>query len=156
MTPTPVTQALDALGIPYRLHLHPQPVRSQEQAARERGLEPAQIIRSLVFRLEAGVYVMVLMPGAGKVSWPKLRRHLGVTRLTTATPDEVVRVTGFEPGSVSPFGLAQPLRILADAQVLEHTTISLGAGVRNAGVILARDTLLRALAPEIGDFSDPG
>jgi len=32
--------------------------------------------------------------------------------------------------------------------------ISIGAGVRNAGVILQRDDLVRALQPEIGDFVD--
>jgi len=49
-TNTTVTEALDALEIPYRLHIHQNPLRSLEQAARERGLEPTQIVRSLLFR----------------------------------------------------------------------------------------------------------
>jgi Cys-tRNA(Pro) deacylase len=154
MMSTPVTQALDALGIPHTLHIHPRPLRSLEQAAAERGLLPDQIVRSLVFRLEEGSFVLVLMPGPRKASWPKLRRFLGVSRLTTATAEEVVQVTGYEPGAVSPFGIRSPLRLIADRGVLAHEVLSIGAGIRNAGIILRRDDLLRALQPEIGDFAE--
>lgn len=153
MTTTPVTRALDSLNVPYRLHLHTKPLRSLEQAASERGLLPDQIVRSLVFRLEDERYVMVLMPGPGKVDWPKLRHHLGVSRITTAEADEVRAVTGYETGAVSPFGLPVSLRILADRRIMEHDTISIGAGIRNAGIILQRDDLLRAIKPDLGDFS---
>lgn len=153
---TPVTEALDHLGVSYRLHLHTQPVRSLEQAARERGLAPAQIVRSLLFRLQGGQFVLVLMPGARKVSWPKLRRHLGVTRLTTATAEEVETVTGYPPGAVSPYGVRLPLRVLADRRVREVQEVSIGAGIRNAGVILETVDLLRTLQPEVDDFADEG
>jgi len=151
---TPVTVALEALGLSYRLHLHPGPVRSLEQAARERGLTPEQIVRSLLFRLEGGSFVLVLMPGPIKVSWPKLRRHLGVTRLTTASADEVETVTGYPPGAVSPFGLLRPLRLLADRRLADQKMISIGAGIRHAGVLLQAHDLLRTLEPELGDFSE--
>jgi prolyl-tRNA editing enzyme YbaK/EbsC (Cys-tRNA(Pro) deacylase) len=153
MPTTPVTRALDALALPYRLHLHAGPVRSLEQAARERGLAPGQVVRSLVFRLEDGSFVMVLVAGPARVSWAKLRRYLQVSRLTTATPDEVLQVTGYPPGAVSPFGLPQPLRLLADRSLLDSDLLSLGAGVPNAGVILAGQDLLRTLSPEIDDFT---
>ncbi len=153
MKDTPVTHALDALDIPYRLHLHTRPLRSLEQAASERGLLPDQIVRSLVFRLEDERYIMVLMPGPGKVDWPKLRHHLGVSRITTAGADEVLEVTGYKTGAVSPFGLPVNLRILADRRIMDHETISIGAGIRNAGIILQRDDLLRAIEPEMGEFS---
>ena len=154
MPSTLVTLALDALGIVYRLHIHEKPVRSLEQAAEERGLDPSQIVRSLLFRLEDGSYVLVLMAGPGQVSWPKLRRHLGVRRIASATAEEVQQVTGCEPGAVSPFGLPRPLRLLADRSLLAPEVLSLGAGIHNAGVILQRDDLLRALALEIEDFAE--
>lgn len=153
MLPTPVTCALTGLSIPFRVYRHDRPVRSIEQAARERGLTPQQIVRSLVFRLEDGSFVMLLMAGPARASWPKLRRHLGVSRLTTATPDEVLQVTGYRPGGVSPFGLPQALRLLADAGLLAQPTLSLGAGLPDMGVILAGADLFRALAPEVGDFA---
>jgi Cys-tRNA(Pro)/Cys-tRNA(Cys) deacylase len=154
MKSTPVTRALDALAIPYTLHEHAGPVHSLEQAARERGLRPGQVVRSLVFRTESGSFVMLLIPGQGRASWPKLRRALGVSRVTTASRDELLRVTGYEPGAVSPFGLPEPLRLLADNGLLEHEMVSIGAGIRNAGVLLRSPDLIRALAPELGDFRE--
>jgi prolyl-tRNA editing enzyme YbaK/EbsC (Cys-tRNA(Pro) deacylase) len=68
----------------------------------------------------------------------------------------VKQVTGYEPGAVSPFGLPSQLRLIADRSVLDHVVLSVGAGIRNAGIILARDDLLRALNPDIGDFQDKG
>lgn len=154
MTETPVTQALDQLGLDYKLFEHETQLRSLEQAAKERGLEPAQIVRSLLFRVEDGSYILVLMPGPAQVAWPKLRHYLGVSRLTTADRDEVVSVTGFPPGAVSPFGLAEPVRILADERINQQETISFGAGIRNAGIIMARRDLTNALDLEWGDFCD--
>jgi prolyl-tRNA editing enzyme YbaK/EbsC (Cys-tRNA(Pro) deacylase) len=154
MLATPVTRALDALSVPYRLHRHEAPVRSLEQAASERGLAPGQIVRTLVFRVEEGSFVMVLVAGPARVSWPRLRAYLGVSRLTTASAEEVLQVTGYRPGAVSPYGLPRPMRLLADRSVLEPELLSLGAGVSNTGVILSRDDLLRTLSPEIGRFTD--
>jgi Cys-tRNA(Pro)/Cys-tRNA(Cys) deacylase len=151
---TPVTRALDEQGISYRVHVHDKPLKSLYQAARERGLEPSQIVRSLLFRIEDGSFVMVLAPGPGKVAWPKLRHFLGVSRVTTARAEEVQEVTGYPLGAVSPFGISEPVRILADRRILEHETVSLGVGVRNAGLVLKREDLLRSLDPEMGDFLD--
>src|SRR5919199_1777647 len=106
---TPVTRALDALRIPHRVFVHPGPVSSLEQAARERGQSPDQVIRSIVFRLAKDEYVMVLIAGERQVSWPTLRRYLGQSRLTMASEDELLAATGYPMGAVSPFGLLKPM-----------------------------------------------
>ena len=152
---TPVTLALDRMGIPYRFFRHPEPVFSLEQAARERGQKPEQVIRSLLFRLAQDEFLMVLMAGQYQVSWKALRRYLGQARLTTATEEEVMAVTGYVHGAVSPFGLPQPVRVLVDRSVLASEEISLGSGVRNTTVILKTADLLKALGEvETGDFRD--
>lgn len=151
---TPVTEALDELGVAYELHIHQNQVRSLEQAAHERGLVPEQIVRSLVFRCEGDEYIMVLMPGPKKVDWPKLRHHLGISRITTATADQVLELTGYVLGAVSPIGLPNPLKVLADRSILNLEILSLGAGVRNAGVILKRVDLLRVIDVEMGEFGN--
>ena len=115
---TPVTRVLDALDTPYRYFRHPGKVKSLEQAARERGQAPQQVIRSIVFRLSGSEFVMVLVAGPSQISWPALRSYLGHSRLTMASEEEVLRVTGYPLGAVSPFGLPEPLRILVDRSVL--------------------------------------
>ena len=144
---TPVTLALDDRNIPYRVFVHPGPVKSLEQAAEERGHQPEQIIRSLLFRLSKEEFVMALMAGPQQVDWKILRRALGEKRLTTASEEEVLRVTGYPRGAVSPFGLPQPLRILADPAIFEPEEISIGSGVRGTTVILSSADLRRALPP---------
>jgi Cys-tRNA(Pro) deacylase len=150
---TPVTQALDALEIPYRFFRHPGSVRSLEQAAEERGQRPGQVVRSILFRLAQDEFAMVLMAGPRQVSWSALRSFLGQSRLTMASEAEVLAVTGYPTGAVSPFGLPRPLRVLVDKSVLAEEEISIGSGVRSATVILRSDDLLRALGEvEVGSF----
>jgi Cys-tRNA(Pro) deacylase len=151
---SPATRTLDEENIQYRLHMHSGPVKSVEQAARERGLSPDQIVRSLVFRLPGGEFIMVLAPGTTRIAWPKLRAYLNASRITTARPEELIEVTGYEQGTVSPFGLPEPMRILADRGILQHEVISLGAGIRNSGIVMNRGDLENALELEWGDFAE--
>lgn len=142
---TPVTLALSTKNVPYRVFRHPGPVHSLEQAAEERGQEPEQVVRSILFRLAKGQYIMVLMAGPSQISWSALRQYLGQSRITTASKDEVLQVTGYELGAVSPFGLPGPMRVLVDASVLEQEEVSIGSGERGLTVILRTDDLMRAL-----------
>lgn len=142
---TPVTRALEALNLPYRFFRHPGQVHSLEQAAAERGQRPEQVVRSILFRLAQDQFIMVLAAGPGQISWPALRSYLGQSRLTMASPEEVLAVTGYPLGAVSPFGLPTSMRILVDESVLQQDEISLGSGVRHTTILMRRDDLLRGL-----------
>jgi Cys-tRNA(Pro)/Cys-tRNA(Cys) deacylase len=149
----PVARALAALDIPHRVFRHPGPVASLEQAAHERGQQPEQVVRSILFHLGQDEYVMALMAGPAQISWRALRSHLGQSRLTTASEAEVLAVTGYPLGAVSPFGLPRSLRVLIDEGVLAQEEVSIGSGVRGITVILRVADLLRALPKaEIGRF----
>ena len=142
---TPVGRELQQRGIPFREFRHPNPVLSLEQAAAERGQRPEQVVRSLLFRLAQGDYLMALVAGSRQVDWKALRRIVGQSRLTTASADEVRAVTGYEIGAVSPFALPQPVRVLLDESMLREAEVSIGSGERGTTVILATADLLRAL-----------
>jgi Cys-tRNA(Pro)/Cys-tRNA(Cys) deacylase len=150
---TPVTKELFNKNIAYSVFQHPGRVQSMQQAAEERGQRPEQIVRSIVFRLSQGEYIMVLISGPDQISWIALRKYLGRSRLTMASEDEVLRVTGYQLGAVSPFGLPEPMRILVDESILAQTVVSIGSGKRGLAVILESADLLRALGNvEIGAF----
>lgn len=142
---TPVGHALVERGIPFREFRHPGPILSLEQAAEERGQQPEQVVRSILFRLAQDDYLMVLVAGPRQIDWKALRRYLGQSRLTMASADEVHQVTGYEIGAVSPFALPRPVRILLDEGVLRSDEVSIGSGVRNTTIILSAADLLRAL-----------
>jgi Cys-tRNA(Pro)/Cys-tRNA(Cys) deacylase len=150
----PAARTLDLLGIPYRLFVHSQPPISLEDAARQRGQEPGQVIRSILFRHEHEYYVMVLMAGPGQIAWKRVRAHLGVSRISMATEAEVREVTSCEIGTVNPLGLPQPVRLLADESVFRPGEISIGSGVRGTAIILKSKDLLKAVGEiEIGNFA---
>src|SRR3990172_2360417 len=150
---TPVTRALEAKGIPYRVFRHPGPVTSLEQAARERGQRPDQVVRSILFRLAQDEFVMVLVSGPDQVSWSALRRYLGRSRLSMASQEEVLAATGYSLGAVSPFGLPAPMRILVDESILDEEEISIGSGERGVTVIVRSKDFFAALDhSEIGQF----
>lgn len=150
---TPVGRALLALGVPFRTLRHPNPVRSLEQAAQERGQRPKQVVRSIVFRLAQETYVMVLVAGAAQVAWPALRAYLGQSRLTTASEAELLAATGYARGAVAPFGLPAPMRILVDRSVLAEDEVSMGSGSPGTTIVLRTADLVKALGTaETGDF----
>ncbi|MGD8855159.1 MAG: YbaK/EbsC family protein [Chloroflexota bacterium] len=151
----PVSLALEQLGVTHRVFVHDGPVNSLEQAAEERNQRPEQVVRSIVFRLAKGEYVMVLMAGPGQISWSALRSYLGRSRLTMARREEVLQTTGYQLGAVAPFGLPRPMRVLVDESVLAQEEVSLGSGVRGTAVIMRSEDLLPTLGgAEVGRFSE--
>ena len=132
----PAALALENLSVPFRLFVHTVPVNSLEEAAFDRDQTLNQVVRSILFRIGKDEFVMVLIAGPAQISWPRLRAYLGQSRLTMASEAEVLEVTGYRVGSVSPFGLPRPIRILADENVFIPEEISIGSGLRGTAIIL--------------------
>jgi len=154
---TPATKVLIQKGIPFRVFRHTPPPATLAQAAAERGQRLEQVVRSIVFRTEHHAYVLLLLPGGYRAHWPTLRKALGVRRLTLATPEEVLNITGAPIGAVSPWGWPHPPRyILVDEDVLQHEEVSTGSGQPGVALVLKSQDLLRALPrPRLGRFGHP-
>jgi Cys-tRNA(Pro) deacylase len=153
---SPAAKALEELKIPYRQFTHPSPPTTIEQAAAERNQEIGQVVRSILFRLSEDEYAMVLIAGPRQVSWRGLRKHFKLSRLTIASPEEVEKITGYQIGAVSPFGLPNPIPILVDESVLSQPALSLGSGVHGTAILLTQDNFLKALGNfEEGQFAAP-
>ena len=154
-TNTPVIRELDSKSIPYRVFIHPGQLKSLEQAAHERNQQPEQVVRSIVFRVSNQQYVMVLVAGPKQIAWPALRKHLGISRISMANQDEVLALTGYRRGAVSPLGLPNPMRTLVDTSLLDQDEISIGSGQQGVAVILKQSDLIKAIGePEIVDLLD--
>lgn len=142
---TPAGQALAALDIEFIEFKHDGLVTSIEQAAAERNQEVSQVVRSILFRCGEGDYFMVLVAGKGKISWKALRQYFKRSRLTTASPEEVVGVTGYEIGTVNPLGLSDEIPLILDESVLAQPAVSLGSGVLGTAIMITTKNLLKAL-----------
>jgi Cys-tRNA(Pro)/Cys-tRNA(Cys) deacylase len=147
------TAAAAALGVTVRLIEH-GPVRSLTEAATARGVEPADVIKTMVVRRGEGDYVLVLVPGDRVISWPKLRASLGVNRLSMPDADEALAVTGYPRGTITPFGTTGPLPVVANER-LSGREVTLGAGEHNAALAVDADAALTALGATVADVTDP-
>ena len=145
--------ALAAAGVGYRMISH-GPVRSLAEAAQARGVPPADVVKTLVVRRGADDFLFVLVPGDRAISWPKLRTLLGVSRLSMPDAAVAKEVTGYERGTITPFGSVRPWPVIADHRI-SGRDITLGAGRPGLAVALPADDAVRALEATVADISDP-
>lgn len=142
----PASMALEKLNIPHQVFKHEIPVLSFEQAASDRNQKPEQVVRSILFQIRPEEFLMVLVAGPAQVDWRKLRQLVKRSRVRMATEEEVLEVTGYRIGTVSPFGLKNQIKILIDVSVLKEDEISIGSGVRNMAIIMKSSDLRQALS----------
>jgi Cys-tRNA(Pro)/Cys-tRNA(Cys) deacylase len=156
MTDEPASRALAAVqasGIPFEVTQN-GPVASLEEAAAARGMQPGQIVKSIVVRRTRDDFLFVLVPGKRTISWPKLRKLLGVSRLSMPDADTALAVTGYVRGTITPFGSLQALPVIADA-ALPPGQVSLGGGAHGTAFTVDSADLVRALGAQVADVSDP-
>ncbi len=144
--------AVAAYAIPYAVARH-GPVSSLEEAAVARGVRPEDIIKTLVVRRADDDYLFVLVPGGRQFSWPKLRALLGISRLSMPDAAGAREVTGYERGTITPFGSTHPWPVIADTTVLGRT-ISLGAGAPGVSLTVSGDDVVRVLDAQVADIAD--
>jgi Cys-tRNA(Pro) deacylase len=130
-----------------------RPVKSLAEAAQARGVEPADVIKTMVVRRGEGDYLLVLVPGDRVIGWPKLRALLNVSRLSMPDADEAFDVTGFQRGTITPIGTKTPLPVIADERI-RGRIVTLGAGEHNTAIAVDADPLLSALGAQVADVTD--
>ncbi len=146
-----VVRDAEARGLPLRVIQRP-PAGSLLEAASLMGIEPGDIVKSLVVKRHDGDFVFALIPGGRKISWPKLRGLLGVNKLSLPHAAVALDVTGYERGTITPFGSTTPWPVVADARVTGE--ITLGAGAHGVAVALDAAAALAALGATVADVSD--
>lgn len=131
-------------------------MRSLEEAAAVRGLEPWQILKTIVVRRGEGDFLFVLVPGDREISWPKLRALLGVSRLSMPDKDVAREVTGYERGTITPFGSVVAWPVIADALVVQRQgPVSIGGGAHGVAASVAPEQLVEVLAATVADVTEP-
>jgi Cys-tRNA(Pro)/Cys-tRNA(Cys) deacylase len=144
--------AAEALGLAHTVTRH-GPVRSLEEAARARGVEPRAVVKTIVVRLADDDYRFVLVPGDREIAWPKLRGLLGVNRLSMPSAAVAYDVTGYVRGTITPLGSITAWPVVADASLAGP--VSLGGGGHGVALTVDADDLVRALAATVADVTEP-
>lgn len=145
-------RALADSGIAHRI-VRRGPVGSLAEAAAVRGVDPSDIVKTLVVRRGADDYLFVLVPGDRTISWPKLRALLGVHRMSMPDAAQAREVTGYERGTITPFGSLRAWPVVADTRVPGHP-VSIGGGGHGVAATVDGDDLVRALDAVVADVTD--
>ncbi|MEV0455093.1 aminoacyl-tRNA deacylase [Catellatospora methionotrophica] len=148
--------ALDALastGLDHRVIRH-GPVRSLAEAAAARGVEIPDVVKTIVVRRGDDDFLFVLVPGDRVISWPKLRALLGVSRLSMPDANEAKAATGYERGTITPYGSLKPWPVIADER-LRGREITLGAGEHGVAVAVDAEASVAGLDGTFADVTDP-
>lgn len=146
-------RALAESGAAHRIVRHGR-VGSLAEAAAVRGVDPSGIVKTLVVRRGDDDYLFVLVPGDRTISWPKLRALLGVSRMSMPDAATAKDVTGYERGTITPFGSLRAWPVVADARVPGRPA-SIGGGGHGVGATLDGDDLVRVLDATVADVTDP-
>ena len=146
-------EAIKAAGLDFRVIEH-APVKSLQEAAVARGVEIPDVVKTIVVRRGDDDFLFVLVPGDRVISWPKLRALLGVSRMSMPDAAAALEATGYERGTITPFGSKREWPVIADERLVGRE-ITLGSGAHNVAIAVAATPAFEALKAMVADVSDP-
>jgi prolyl-tRNA editing enzyme YbaK/EbsC (Cys-tRNA(Pro) deacylase) len=127
-----------------------------DMAARTHGVEPAQIAKTLSFKVKDRV-MLVVTSGTARLNNRKIKDALGgKPRMLSA--DEVAAMTGHPVGGVCPFGLATPLPVYCDVSLKAFDEVVPAAGSANSALRINPErmaSLVQAEWVDVCGIGDP-
>ena len=145
---TPAIEAARDAGLDVEIRRIERP-RNLAEAAERYGVPAHRLLKTLVVRRAADDYVLLLLPGPEQLSWPQLRAHLGVSRISLPDAEEARAATGYERGTITPLGARGAWPVLADASIPGAGTVTVGAGAHGVSLRVDADALLAAVGAEV-------
>ena len=151
---TPGIRALEDSDLRFEVK-RTERARSAEESASFQGIELHQLLRTIVIRRGENDYVFVLVPGGRQIDWPKLRAHLGVSRLSLPDAEEAKAATGYERGAITPFGATTAWPVIADASVPSEPVVAIGGGGHGVNLHLVGADLVTQLGADVVEVTKP-
>jgi Cys-tRNA(Pro)/Cys-tRNA(Cys) deacylase len=145
-----VSADAEARGVPIEFVARPA-ANSLEEAAALIGVEPREIVKTLVVKRADGTFLFALIPGDRQISWPKLRAVVGVNKLQLPDAGQALQATGYERGTITPFGSTTDWPVYADAAISGR--IAMGAGEHGFSLLVDSSEVLRAFDATVADIS---
>lgn len=141
-----VHQQLDALGVPYRV-IEIDPAYADTAAFCERyGYQPPICVNCILVASRTGErkYAACLVQATRRLDVNRTVRGLiGARKVSFASGEDTVAVTGMTPGGVTPFALPTEMPIYVDAPVMDLDEIILGGGGRSTKIFVSPAVLTK-------------
>ena len=147
-----VRSAASDLGLDIEIRERPE-AGSLHEAAALLGIEPRDIVKTLVVKRSDDSYLFALIPGDRQIAWPKLRALVGVNKLQLPDPERALGATGYERGTIVPLGSTTAWPVYADETISGR--VALGAGAHGYSLFVNAQALFEALGATVADISQP-
>ncbi len=139
--------ALTKAGVPYELHPYEAAGAGAGasyglEAADALGLDPGQVFKTLVARVDGRLTVAVV-PVSGNLDLKALAAAVGAKKAAMAEPADAERATGYVVGGISPIGGRTRLPVVVDHSALALPEVYVSAGRRGLQVSLSPEDLVR-------------
>ena len=153
---TKITNILDARQISYRLLRHNGPVFTVEEAAAQRGVSKDEMVKSILLRDKDAHYVMACVLGYTRVNPKAVRAYVPTEwrRLSFATAEEILSVTGCVQGAVAPLGLPDNVPVIFDEAITRCQKVNISSGDPVAGLELNPQDLIKAAEAQVASIAD--
>lgn len=131
MITLPAHEYLDKLEIPYaKAEFPPDIEKGAASVARALGYNERQMIKTLIFELDTGERILVMVGGDQNIVSGLLKQTAGSRNIKMASFEAVKETTGYEVGSIPPFSW-QPegFRSFLDVSLMDEPVLGVGTGV---------------------------
>jgi Cys-tRNA(Pro)/Cys-tRNA(Cys) deacylase len=142
---TNAARILDSAGIVYTLREYEVDENdlSAPRVAEKIGMPPEQVFKTLVARGDRTGVLMAAIPANSELDLKAVASASGNKKVELVQVKEVLALTGYIRGGVSPIGVRKPYPFYLDETAILFDTISVSAGIRGCQMILPPDDLLR-------------
>lgn len=117
---------LESMGVCFELIVLTQAVHSVHDVQIACKCEASEVIKTLVFI--GSNPIIVIMPGNKRANITRIEELTGEQSLRMAKPEEVMAITGYSVGSVSPYGISAEVKQIADNSILTLPSLFFGSG----------------------------
>jgi len=144
-TKTNAARILDAAGVVYKLREYEvdEDDLSAPHVAKKIGMPPEQVFKTLVARGDRNGVLLASIPANTDLDLKAIAAASGNKKVELVAVKEVLGLTGYIRGGVSPIGMRKAYPFYLDETAILFDVISVSAGMRGCQMILAPDDLLR-------------
>lgn len=156
MADVPVTMAVRFLRqqkADFTPHLYRWERKGAKASAEALDLDPAVVVKTLLFETEARDPLVVLMDGNHEVSAKALARLLGKKAVTPCDPKRAEALTGYQVGGISPFGTRTRMPVYMQESILALDVAYINGGKRGFLVSLDPREIQRLLSATAVDVA---
>jgi Cys-tRNA(Pro)/Cys-tRNA(Cys) deacylase len=146
---TRAAQVLDKLGIPYEIREFEEEELGADEVAERLRIPLAQVFKTLVVRGDRTGVILACLPGTMTLSLKPLARVSGNRKVEMVEKDEILRLTGYIRGGVSPLGGKKDYPVYLDQSALEQPIVSVSAGMRGMQLFIKPLDLARATRAKV-------